>query len=96
MMLRAAAPAASNAASGGRRSSAPQREKRSWIFCLSWVGRRPAGYIPPGGTMPSTSNCFALARPPVTSGAYASPRKPTSEKRPFALVRITNGGSSPS
>ena len=45
--------------------------------------------------MPSTTNFGCVGLPPVTSGAYLSPRKPTSLKRPFAAVRITNGGRSP-
>ena len=45
--------------------------------------------------MPSTTKFAELGFPPVTSGAYRSPRKPPSLKRPFADVRITNGGKSP-
>ena len=45
--------------------------------------------------MPSTAKRAELGRPPVTSGAASSPRKPTSLKRPLARVRITYGGRSP-
>ena len=65
------------------------RESRSKRRAISCCER------PPGGTKPSTTNFGWFGLPPVTSGAYWSPRKPTSLKRPFAPVRITNGGRSP-
>ena len=86
---RANFPAALNSPNDSALPKLSMRESRSKRRSISFCVR------PPGGTKPSTMNFGVFGLPPVTSGAYWSPRNPTSLKRPFAPVRITNGGRSP-